>query len=458
MILTLETPIAQKKEGLWPPPILISPGEAAWGQSPKSFETILGACVGVAIYDLKKHIGGLIHVVLPRGPKANEEENPFRYARSGLPLLYEKILSLGARPGDLVAAMAGGATVLGKENPQAVGPRNILAAKEILKNLKIPVVREEIAGRHPRRLFLDLASLKVNISASPRPDLKSSTPQKAPLLKDLRAVEERIDSLRPQAEVAIRVWNMARDPYVDFSRLEKEVLKDQALTANILKICNSAFYGLKESVSSISQALALLGLETFRKAAMVSCLAGLYDRDLSGYQLERKGLFRHALACASLAELIVRKKGLSSVISAEEIYIAGLIHDIGKILLDEFAKDLFDEILRLVFFHNRLFLEAERELLGTDHATIGGIIARDWGFPPLLVEAIVFHHEPTLAPRYPQVASVIHLANILCSFLGIGGGQGSFSNPLDPQAIKILGLEDTDSLMDEACELVGTLF
>ncbi len=435
-------------------PVLVSPGEAAWGKS-LILETILGACVGVAIYDLKRNIGGLLHAILPEGSPEKEAEYPYRYVRSGIQALYQEILALGGKNEDLVAVVTGGASVLREPDRHAVGARNALASRRYLKELAIPVIREDVGGHFPRRLLLDLNTLKVKITSSSRKAVKGPDPQETPRTAEIQRLEERIDRLHPQTELALKVWRLARDPTVNFENLEQEILKDQALTANILKVSNSAFYGLKEKVSSLSRAIAFLGLETFRRVVMVSALAGVYDRDLPGYQLERKELFRHALACAMISELIARRIGIKE---GEEIYIAGLIHDIGKILLDEFARDLFDQIIRLVLFHNRLFLEAERELIGTDHATVGGIVAQRWGFPPALLEAIIFHHEPSMAPSNPEVAAVVHLANIVASYLGVSGGQGSFSNPLDPGAMEILSLDDMDSILDEACGLVNTIF
>lgn len=244
------------------------------------------------------------------------------------------------------------------------------------------------------------------------------------------------------------------DQDMTVGRLSQVILRDQSLTASILKLANSAFYGHARRVTTVTEATALLGFSAIKSLAISSHTARLLNRSLPGYGMRQGELWRHSMAVAFTARRLAVEVQLAPV---EEAFVAGLLHDIGKTILSSYMENAFDEVRRVAQERRVSFHEVETELLGFDHAELGARVAVAWSFPPELEEAIRHHHSPHEATLRPRLAHCVHLADAACMMLGVGLGVDGLAYALDPESLAVLGL-DADRLvrlMDEVEPLIS---
>lgn len=235
--------------------------------------------------------------------------------------------------------------------------------------------------------------------------------------------------------------------------LAQVVLRDQSLTASILKLANSAFYGHARTVGTVVEAIVLLGYSAIKSLAISSHTARLLNRAIPGYGLARDDLWHHSISVAFTARRIAVEVALAPV---EEAFVAGLLHDIGKTVLSTHMETAFDEIQRLANKRRVPFHHVESEVLGFDHAELGARVAAAWSFPPQLEEAIRFHHDPFGATRRPLLAGVVHVADAACMMFGPGIGADGLAYEVSAHALDALGL-DADQLiglMDELAPMM----
>lgn len=216
--------------------------------------------------------------------------------------------------------------------------------------------------------------------------------------------------------------------------------EDPGLTVRVLRMANSPVYGARMAVTSVSQAVLRLGMVQIRNIILT---LGIIRTLESWGGRDRKAFWLHSVTVAFATEAILQL----AVPSAEEndddgAFAAGLLHDIGLLVLWEYYPSVFVEISRLASEQGRPRYEAEMAALETDHGRIGALIAARWGLPPPIVSGIDFHHQPGLAPPEDRrVADLVHLAECICSREGIGdAGDGLPSDP-DPETLQNLGLD-----------------
>ena len=437
----------------WKKSFLISPAEFYVTNDRNAvLETYLGSCVGVTLYDPVVRVGGLAHIILPEGDEKRKAVSPGKYAASALPLLLKKALELGASKERLVARMAGGASIYKNFNLN-IGQRSAQKVREILAQEGIPILEEDVGGNFGRVLSLkikdgriDLRQIGQGLREAPRPAVVKEI-EPGDILRE-------IDQIQPLPETVRQALAAIDSDSADSEELKRIIYQDQALTADILKVCNSAYYGFARRISSLRHAITLLGFKTLKKMLLVLFLKDVLFQKIPGYSLREGEMFRHALACALTAEVIAREKGHDR--DSEKFFTAALLHDIGKIVLGQVAFDKFGLIMDMVVKGNRSFMEAEKEVLGYTHAQVGALIAQEWNLPPVLTEAIAFHHEPEKAQVAPEVVAVVHVSNVICSMLGIGCGVDSLVNPVHPQVLSLLALDGraVDNIIERLPEVM----
>ncbi|MCB0882569.1 MAG: HDOD domain-containing protein [Thermoleophilia bacterium] len=243
------------------------------------------------------------------------------------------------------------------------------------------------------------------------------------------------------------------DQDMSVGQLSQIILRDQNLTANILKLSNSAFYGHARTVTTITEAVVLLGFSAIKSLAISSHTARLLNRPLPGYGLESGDLWKHSLASAFCARRLAVEVHLAPV---EQAFVAGLLHDIGKLVLATHMADVFEEMGAEARERRVPFHLVEAEVLGFDHAELGARVAAQWSFPPELEESIRFHHDPDQATLKPKLAHVVHLADVMCMTFGVGLGIDGLAYEAHPTTIEVLGL-DRDGVLRLADEL-GPMF
>lgn len=259
--------------------------------------------------------------------------------------------------------------------------------------------------------------------------MKKITPQE---------LARKVEELPALPAVACKVMELVEDPRTSAQDVEAVLKKDQSLTAQVLRLANSAFYGIPRRITTVAEATVFLGFKTLKGVVLTASLSGMLQRKLSGYVLERGELWKHSLSVAFSAQTLAKKTRFPR---PEVAYTAGLLHDIGKLILDTYLKASYREVLERVDRTGSTFLEAEEEILGFNHAAVGAQLTEHWGFPSSLVEAIGFHHQPDLATKDPSLCAIVHLADWLSVTLGIGMGVDGFLYRVSPEALAVLSLE-----------------
>ncbi|MFH1217184.1 MAG: HDOD domain-containing protein [Pseudomonadota bacterium] len=223
-----------------------------------------------------------------------------------------------------------------------------------------------------------------------------------------------IENLTPRPDIALDVLNIAHNQDCDVSKLAKKIEQDPSLTANMLRMANSSYFGHMKEISSIKDIIVRLGFDTVKLLAITGASAGILSSPQEAYDLEPKDLWHHSLACAILAAIIARNAGLKNTFS---IYTAALLHDIGKVVLN---KPLLTHCKK-GGKHEKFssFIKVEHFLLGTDHARVGRALLESWGLPESITVPVGLHHEREKGQNTPIDVKIVFLANFLVDSLGI---------------------------------------
>ena len=253
-------------------------------------------------------------------------------------------------------------------------------------------------------------------------------------IESLRRKVENINSLPTIPSTLKQISKIIGDPAISLKKIGEFISNDPALTTKVLKMVNSAFYGFPGRISSASHATILLGSSVIK-----GLLVGVSVFELM--QNAMLGLWEHSLGCAITSRLIAKRKRLKDY---DDIYAAGLLHDIGKIILIlEFPKE-YKKAMDEAELKGITVVETERDHFVTNHAYIGSWMAKKWLFPRNLVEVIKYHHNPHLSKNALTETSIVHLADILMRAKGVGFAGDSFVPALDPVAFEVLNLSETD--------------
>jgi putative nucleotidyltransferase with HDIG domain len=241
----------------------------------------------------------------------------------------------------------------------------------------------------------------------------------------------------PFPKVAQRVSEMLDDPEVSAAALAEVIQYDEVITANVLRLCNASYFGLSRKVSSLDEALVIVGNNNLKEIMVTSSSASFYKGAAGeGYMLEQGELWKHSIAVGIMAkELVKYAKG----VNPGSAYTAGLLHDIGKRFLSSFVAEDFKEIMAKVVHDNSSFVEAEKELLGANHAELGGMIMSRWDFPKEIELAVLQHHDQDALEKDPLTA-IVALANALVVSMGIGVGADGLSLKIQGGGLKRFGI------------------
>ncbi len=235
----------------------------------------------------------------------------------------------------------------------------------------------------------------------------------------LAGMLKKVNQLDPVPVVIHKVLSLADDPEASLKDLVEVVERDPAITANLLKTVNSAYMGLPVKVDSVHQAVSMLGLQKVVEMVLSQNLSGNLNRPQKGYGLAKGDLWRQSLAVAMVARSLARQQDLMGL---PAIYTAALLKDIGKVILHEFVADQVEAIQELVTEKGMSFVEAENDVLGMDHTTLGGIIAKQWQFSPHMIYMIENHHLTNQASRNDPATATLYLADMIAMMVDTGIG------------------------------------
>ncbi len=232
-----------------------------------------------------------------------------------------------------------------------------------------------------------------------------------------------IRTLPPFPVTIQKVMALAGDPDSSLTELAAVIRLDQAITANILRICNSAYFGLRRPVDNVGDAIMHMGKKNVLRAVMAAGLSR-YFRTAKGYDVKGGDLWEHAVAVALMSQICAARL---SVPDDPRLFTAGVLHDIGKMVMGEFVEEAWQKIRELTEEKKYSFLEAEEEVIGVNHAVLGGEIALIWKFPDEILKAIAFHHRPDLLTDGDLVPWIVYLSNQVCHVMGIGVGTDALA-------------------------------
>ncbi|MBW2092276.1 MAG: HDOD domain-containing protein [Deltaproteobacteria bacterium] len=259
---------------------------------------------------------------------------------------------------------------------------------------------------------------------------------------ELKRSIQRIKNLPTLPPIVAKISKMVESPTTSSSDVAKVISQDQVLSAQILRMANSPFFGMSRKISSITQALVILGFDVIKGLVLTSSVFEMMKQSIVG-------LWEHSIGSAATARVIASRVGQPDV---EEVSVAGLLHDLGKVVLSvQLDAPVRDEIVRLVEEKKISRYEAENELLGFTHAQVGLWLAEHWKLPQSLAEPMFYHHQPEKARHAPEQTAIVHLANIIIRARGFGSGGDPYVPPLSRQAWELLGLkpEDFHDILEE---------
>ena len=382
----------------------------ASGKEQKLLQAFLGTCVGVTLYDKTARVGGLIHILLPEPVSSEGSLFPEKYASTAMPIFIQALCDAGADKKNLSAVIAGGALVGPIDERDLaldIGGRSVDVVRQFLSREHIPVERSETGGFFTCCLSLDLVTGETRIDPAGHERYEPDRPADIPSREEINRA---IQTLKPIPQVALKILRLVGKDDYDIDEIAEEVRKDQVISAKTLQLCNSAMFSMRQKVDTLDHALLLIGQHQLIKLVISASVKRLFDPGTQGYSLCKGGLYHHALGTAIIAEKLAQRTGKAQPGVA---YTAGLLHDIGKVVLDQYITPAYPLFYRNVAEKHLSFQEAEKRILGIDHTEVGRELAEKWGFPDSLVSAICHHHVPENDPQHRILSHVLYLADLL---------------------------------------------
>lgn len=411
---------------------------------PETLEAFLGTCVGVAIVDRKANVGGLYHILLSEHPSESAPFSAESYARTGMPLFLQALRDAGGKADSMEATLAGGA-LIGKVSRLDlhldVGGRTVEVVHQELQKAGIPVVHSQTGGFFGIVLSLNLKTLRCDIAP-----MKSSAPSSVePVVKPTtKELDQAIAQIQPIPQVALKIIRTMQSDEFHLWDVSREIRHDQVISAHVLKMCNSAYVSPQVEIESIDQALLILGVQQVYQFILSSVMTDFFEFSGRGYSMSKGGFYHHAVSTAIVSEQISKLTGRAD---PEIAYTAGLLHDIGKVLLDQYVASAFPMFYGKLAAGEEPLLSAEKTLLGISHNEAGERLAELWGFPPSLKDVIAHHEQPERAQHNRDLVTVVHLADLLVWRFNSGYELGGIGTDCLPARLQQLGL-DSKSLPD----------
>jgi len=239
------------------------------------------------------------------------------------------------------------------------------------------------------------------------------------MILTIASILEEIDQLKPVADVAGKVMELLDDPDCGTADLSEIICHEPALTANVLKLANSAYFGLPGKIEDARQAIVYLGMDQVVDLILLVSCSKSFNGSHEGYGLDTGKLWESAVSAAIIASDLANLKGIKPSSLA---FTGAFLRDIGKVVLDRYVQTGIESILALVKSLGISFKDAERRVLGYDHAQIGAMLAEKWHFPPSLQCILRCYHTPLNARECFSEACVVYLADVIVRKIGIGAG------------------------------------
>ncbi len=264
--------------------------------------------------------------------------------------------------------------------------------------------------------------------------------------KEVRKKLRKLEGLPTLPPIVQKLNQMIENENVSLSQIAEVIEKDQVITSKLLRIANSAFYGFPRKISTVQNAIFLLGINVIKILIMTSSIFEIIHR-------EDIGLWEHSIGVAACSKILAEKVFLKE---PQEVATAGLLHDLGRVIQKVSFKEEYNKIKNLIE-KGISPLKAEEEILGLDHAEIGAFLLKQWNLPERLVETVLAHHELEKAKEFKKEAAVVHIADVLIHARGYGETFYQSIPPLNSKALNILKIS-TQNFKDLFLDLEAKLY
>ena len=262
-------------------------------------------------------------------------------------------------------------------------------------------------------------------------------------MTSLQVLIREIKNLKPIPAVVTSLLEVVDDPGSSMEDITKIIQYDPAITADVLRTANSAYFGLKNPAETIMEAAMMLGTDRLVDLVMLKVGAQMTKGTQDGYDLHEGALWKYSVSSALIAKQVAIQLELPN---KNSIFTASLLKDIGKTVLDKFVQDAFEKIYNLVINENYSFMEAEKQIIGVDHAELGGMIAKMWKFSPKMVRIIRNHHLTNETMVKDNDIAVVYLSDCICMMMGMGVGADGLAYRFHEQAMNHIGISANDTL------------
>jgi putative nucleotidyltransferase with HDIG domain len=262
-------------------------------------------------------------------------------------------------------------------------------------------------------------------------------------------IKAAVEKLQPIPQVALKILRLLNDEWCDIKTISKEIRQDQVIVAKMLKLCNSSMFAGNIQIDSLDNAILLLGHSLLIKTIVSASVESYFNQSDSGYSLCKGGLYHHAIGTAIITEKIAAITGKASPSTA---YTAGLLHDIGMVVLDQYITSISPLFYRALQKEKSDMLEVEKAILGVNHCEVGKELAAMWNLPVSLADSISYHHFPEEARHAPELPHLVYLADLIMSRFHSGLGIERLDTDNLASRMNLLGLSPAD-----LADLVGRI-
>jgi HD-like signal output (HDOD) protein len=255
--------------------------------------------------------------------------------------------------------------------------------------------------------------------------------------------------------IAGKVMQIVNDPKSNAEDVARFISKDVALTSKVLRLANSAFYGIPRTISSVNSAIVILGFNTIRSLVLSASVIKIFPAKPGAVSFDRKAFWKHSFVVGIASRMLATHLRRRKMVDLEIAFSAGLLHDVGKLILEQFASTEYQTVLKLATEKKLPLHTVEKAVLGLNHADVSGMLVDKWQMPNELKIPIVGHHAPLEEREMPEVTALVHVANHLAHVMGSGCMQGETFSPLVAECYQILSLgPDETALLQEMANLM----
>ena len=267
-----------------------------------------------------------------------------------------------------------------------------------------------------------------------------------------RDIVENVEQLPAFPAVVTRLVEVINSPDSSADDAAALIEMDPALTGKMLRIANSAFYGMSRSISSVSSAVVILGFNTIRTLVLSASLVGVFGKESGNPRFDLERFWLHSITCALCCRALVRPLLHTRMMDPESAFCAGLLHDVGKLVFNQFADNDYGRVCESATTGRVPLLDAERAILGSDHARLGRVIADKWGLPLDLEHCMVHHHAPNESEVARDLVTVVHIADWMAHGFDAAVMEGELLPQLGSHALQTLSL--TEQQLEQVRESV----